>query len=74
MDVHIPTKVYYKSTEKVRQDNMQACKYTNRSKFKVREHIRRFCGDKGMYQSPIDGLIYLSHTRPNVAFVVSLVS
>lgn len=30
--------------------------------------------DKGSYQRLIGKLIYLSHTRPNIAFVVSLVS
>src|SRR4030066_581160 len=31
-------------------------------------------GDQGMYQRLVGKLIYLSHTRPDVAFVVSLVS
>lgn len=29
--------------------------------------------DKGMYQGLVEKLIYFSHTRPNVAFAVSLV-
>ena len=44
------------------------------SNIKLGENPNSQLVDKGTYQTLVGHLIYLSHTRPNIAFVVSLVS
>ena len=41
---------------------------------KLKENHTREAMDKGRFQRLVGRLIYLSHTRPDIAFVVSLVS
>ena len=50
-------------------DAREKCGSTQNKKNKTRT-----LADKGRYQRLVGKLIYLSHTRPNIAFAVSVVS
>ena len=70
----IITKICVRLINKNRNVDMQTCRYIYGTESQARRIKNQTSMDKGCYQWLVGKLIYLSHTRPDIAYAMSVVN